>query len=66
MSEVIRLPKQHRQKPHCATCGRALPDLKSVQITAMADEFGDTSLYALTFHVRCACGAPWDLRKEIA
>jgi hypothetical protein len=66
MSNVTRLPKQHKRQPHCPTCESALPTLDSVQVTSSACEFGDCELMAITYHVRCKCGSPWDLRKKIA
>jgi hypothetical protein len=31
---------------------------------SIGDEPGEFDLLAVTFHIRCKCGAKWDLRKK--
>jgi hypothetical protein len=66
MSEpkVTRLPVQHKQSPHCPSCKADLPNLNSMSVI-MGPENGDFEVLALMFHIRCACGARWDLRKDV-
>jgi hypothetical protein len=63
MSTVIRLPVQHRQAPHCASCKAELPNLNGLIVTLGFDDVGDYEVLGMTMHIRCKCGKEWDLRK---
>ena len=62
-ANVERLPAQHKLHPHCPICERDMPTFDDCILT-----IGDThaKLTAVTFHVRCVCGANWDLRKNVS
>jgi len=64
MSHVTRLPKQHPNKPHCATCDKQLPTFNSMQLSFSEEELGATEVLTITFRVRCVCGAEWDMKKD--
>ena len=64
-AKALRLPVQHLQHPHCASCGAELPNFKDVQLLLNPGGLGETTLFGITYHVRCACGAKWNLRKEV-
>lgn len=57
-----RLPVQHPRRPHCAKCKADLPTFDGVTMNLM-DSDPTFELLAATFHVRCKCGAVWDLKK---
>ena len=57
---VTRLPVQHPKAPHCEACGASVPPFELTLFPV-----ADWTLMAVTFHVRCPCGAPWDLRKTV-
>jgi len=61
---VTRLPTQHKQKPHCSVCKEDLPTFKGMSLSVNPTDLGETEIEAITFHVRCKCGAKWDMRKE--
>jgi hypothetical protein len=63
--KVKRLPVQHRNHPHCESCDRPLPTFDFTDLTISLVDMGGTALQGVTFHIRCACGEPWDLRKEV-
>lgn len=64
MSKVARLPVQHPQSPHCASCGADLPNLDGAVFAPMLALFG-ASIVSVSFRIRCACGLEWDLRKTV-
>lgn len=61
---ATRLPVQHPQAPHCAKCKAPLPNLNSTSLS-MAFEEGDFDVLGFTLHIRCKCGATWDLQKGV-
>ena len=61
---VTRLPVQHKQTPHCSTCNAMLPRIDGLEIVLPSTAVG-LDVLAVTLHVRCPCGAKWDLRKEV-
>jgi len=63
--KVTRLPVQHPNAPHCANCKGPLPNFNFANFTLFAGEADGVTLMAVTFHIRCKCGAPWDLRKTV-
>jgi hypothetical protein len=66
MSKTVRLPVQHPRAPHCASCNAQLPNLDDVIITiGKGFDVGECSILGFTFHIRCKCGAPWDLLKKV-
>jgi hypothetical protein len=65
MGAVVVLPTQHRMHPHCENCGKRLPNSNSMMMNVSSDELGGTKLEGLTFHIQCACGTTWDLKKAI-
>ena len=65
MGEVIRIPTQHRSRPHCQNCDRRLPNFNSMMLTLSLEDLGETKLEGITFRIRCACGTMWDLKKAI-
>jgi hypothetical protein len=65
MGKVIRIPTQHRSRPHCSNCDRRLPNFNSMMMNVSSDEMAGAKLEGITFHVRCECGNTWDLRKAI-
>jgi hypothetical protein len=65
MGSVVRIPTQHKSRPHCASCGQRLPNFNSMVFNISSEDLGSAKLEAITFHVRCDCGTPWDLRKAI-
>ncbi len=64
MSTVSRLPTQHRQHPHCATCDAGLPAFESFEVNASVHEMGETKLLGITYHHQCKCGAEYSLAKK--
>jgi hypothetical protein len=62
MTSPTRLPVQHPKRPHCPNCKSDLPNFNDVYMSML--DHVDYRLFAVTFHVRCKCGAAWDLRKE--
>lgn len=65
MSAPIRLPVQHPHAPHCPECKTALPTFDGAFVIMPTDSYGCKVLgTTLVFHVRCVCGARWDLKKE--
>jgi transposase-like protein len=65
MTSVKRLPVQHRQRPHCPSCGDDLPDFNDTQTSVAFGGLKSATLDAITYHVTCGCGAKWDLRKTV-
>ena len=65
MGSVVRIPTQHRSRPHCQNCNRRLPNFNSMMMNLSSEELGETKVEGLTFHVRCGCGSTWDLKKAI-
>jgi hypothetical protein len=63
-ASVTRLPVQHPHAPHCAQCKEPLPTFDNISLSLMGEDDG-TRLMAITFHIRCRCGALWDLSKEL-
>lgn len=59
-----RLPVQHPSYPHCANCKAPLPTFDGAMISDWAN-LNSYEMLGVTYHVRCACGTPWDLRKNI-
>lgn len=66
MGNPIRLPIQHRRRPHCATCGAALPTLEGMVLTLPeeTDVITEATVVAVSVHVLCSCGSEWLLKKE--
>ena len=62
-SQVTRLPTQHRQRPHCPSCGRDVPTFHQSTFMVSESDLAGWVLQAVTFHIRCPCGAGWDLKK---
>ena len=60
MTNITRLPTQHSKKPHCNSCNRDLPAVGNCTVETRAD-WDSAKLLGMTFHVRCECGAIWDL-----
>ncbi len=65
MSAITKLPVQHPKHPHCEKCGTDLPKFDGAYVLALANEPSDHEVIGITYHVRCRCGAPWDLRKDV-
>jgi hypothetical protein len=61
---MTRLPVQHPNAPHCPKCKRDLPNLNDVTMIMPGDV--TCEIFATTFHIRCQCGALWNLYKTIA
>jgi hypothetical protein len=66
MSDVIQLPIQHRNHPHCEACGADLPTFNTMNIIFSPLELEKVKIEAMTFHIVCVCGAHWDLRKKVS
>jgi hypothetical protein len=62
--KVVRLPRQHRQKPHCLSCGAPLPTLKGMELFLLPSDLGDAVVETLTLLVRCRCGAQVNMTKK--
>jgi hypothetical protein len=62
-SGVTRLPVQHRARPHCSACGRDAPTFSQSSLALSEHDLAGWTLQAMTFHLRCPCGAEWDLKK---
>jgi hypothetical protein len=62
MSQIERLPVQHRLYPHCPTCKADMP---SFDDCVMSVGKSRATLLAVTFHVQCVCRAKWDFRKTV-
>lgn len=63
--KIERLPVQHPRRPHCPACGVDLPTFETAQTTLAFDALKTATLDAITYHITCACGAKWDLRKSV-
>ena len=66
-SNVTRLSVQHAQKPHCESCHRDLPSVGNLTLSRPTGDLSwqNVTLVALTFHVRCACSAEWDMTVDV-
>jgi hypothetical protein len=62
-SRVTRLLTQHRERPHCPSCGRDAPTFAQSSLSLSESDLAGWALRALTFHLRCPCGAEWNLKK---
>lgn len=62
-SQVTKLPTQHRQRPHCLSCGLNVPTFDGSPLYFSEHDLAGWSITAMTFHLRCPCGAEWDLKK---
>jgi hypothetical protein len=62
-SGVTRLPVQHRSRPHCPACGRDAPTFDGSPLFISEHDLARWTITAMTFHLRCPCGAEWDLKK---
>jgi hypothetical protein len=62
-NNVLRIPVQHRQLPHCPTCKRDVDTFNSF----LVDQVAGTGiiLKAITLHVKCSCGQLLDIRKSV-
>jgi hypothetical protein len=65
VSDLVRLPVQHKERPHCPRCETDVPTFNRTNIDTSPAELGEFELLAVTFHVKCPCGAEWDLRKTV-
>ena len=61
---LTRLPVQHRGKPHCPACKVDLPTMDDVQLITPTDL--GVELLAVTFTIRCRCGARWNIGKTVS
>jgi hypothetical protein len=62
----VRLPVQHRQRPHCPKCGKNLPTFPSAAISLLACDLDGVDLVrtTITFRMRCECGEVHDIMKS--
>jgi hypothetical protein len=65
MSGVFRLPVQHKLRPHCPVCKADVPTFDQTMVNISVAELGKFELTAITYHVKCPCGAEWNLRKTV-
>lgn len=65
MGDVIRLPKQHRGKPHCPACQGPMPNLNDLHMSIGREGLMKCVLKTITFRVVCPCGAEWDMEKRV-
>lgn len=64
MSNITRLPTQHRLHPICIQCKADMPAFDDCHINV--GPTGNAFLFAVTFHVQCEkCGAKQDFRKTV-
>jgi hypothetical protein len=61
---VTRLPVQHPRAPHCAACKASLPTFDNINLVMIGGATDEFQLLAITFHIKCKCGAAWDLKKD--
>ena len=53
-------------EPPVCICGKRLPNFASQTVTLLPSPDGaSVHIEAVTFSVRCACGASWDLKKTV-
>lgn len=62
-ADVIRLPVQHVDRPHCDDCKRQLPHVFSLRAGLL--EFPGFKLTQYTVRVVCVCGAVADLTTKL-
>lgn len=60
--KITRLPRQHRNYPHCASCDRELTVFDHLHMSVPADL--PERVLKVTLQVECDCGAQWCLAKE--
>jgi hypothetical protein len=54
MSNVVRFPGQHREKPHCTNCEREVPTLTGLEVTVPK---GFPEILNIGIEIVCECGA---------
>ena len=64
MSNVERLPTQHRLHPHCPSCKADLPTFDDVTMIAPEASFKGVTIFGITYHIQCPCGTKVDLQKR--
>jgi hypothetical protein len=50
------------ERPVCA-CGKSLPNFSMQSVGVLYADPSTFTITGVTFHVRCTCGATWDLKK---
>lgn len=65
MGTVEHLSVQHKDRPHCADCGRELPTLKTLGMIISPQGLLGYTIVSLSLHVRCPCGAELVLTQKV-
>jgi len=63
---TTRLPVQHPDAPHCASCKANLPTFDDIALVLPPEDGYELLGSTIFLHIRCKCGARWDLKKTSA
>lgn len=62
MGEVI--PFRRAKGPSCTECGRAFPDLRTMDLSIAPSDIRDFRVRKVVLDVVCPCGTGWTLGRR--